>query len=1013
MNDQHYTLLLVDDNPTNLALLQELIQQNLPQCTVMVASHGLDALELARHTPPDGALIDMQMPGMDGIEVCRRLKAEPRTAHVAVILITAHQSTPELRAEGLDAGAQDFISQPIRNVELLARIRSLLRIRHVERQLRQANVGLQHQVVRKTAALRWVTGLISVAESDTAISAADTLRQLGQLLSDDGDLDLTQFDGQLFARFPDNLRRTLLKIGLLDSVPAGLAEKLSEIEDVRAALDYLVRHNYFVDYQPARDIYVLHEHFRDYLKGRASRELGSDIVREVMLATADWYLAHDQTAHGLGFLLQAGDFESAERICSQSAPQIYASGGIREIQPQGAVLARVDHGRYPWLGCLHGLLLYETMPSSARESFESARKVFLERGDLAGLVYAGGMLIRICCLADGDFAACRDILAETAGRFSDLDLTGQQHIRIQVSFSLALGALLLDGDFQKADILQTIAIETAQDYAWPEYLVLGRIGRGLLQFYRGSWRSALRELELAAGHARNDEVNLSTRLLGHNVMAMLLEGMGEVLGSRRQRALVRGLRGGHCFEQSLIQPQMILLDVQSELAHGHYEQALEMTDAALVLPSAGSPHMKSQLLQFRSLLSALTGRVEIARADAQKAASLRDEAGGPIYRARMEICLAWSACATGDWELALEWAERGIEDAEQQENSFLLCTGWAVRGLVLHQLGRSSRAVEDFRNCLELMERGAFRNLYGWNPHLMTQLFSTMLRLGVKSETPVSLSRARLYVSYAEKGRPLPTLRFRILGDFSVAVGGRTIHLRDGLTTSLRQLLGLLLVSPGLQLELDEIQHQFWPDSSADQARSRFDSLLTRLRKSLEELMPEVGIKDYLHLRKGVVRLDHCWVDAREFELLVRDGIRHARRMEHLMADQLFRRAHRLWQGEVSISLPNDDGREYYRQDLLLLYFESAIAWMDLLLAGRNWDEVVEVGQRALQFDPINDHVVRRLYLAGLLSGRSHRARQVLRAYEKALMTDGYAREEVLEIIDVLVENCRQQVNQA
>jgi LuxR family transcriptional regulator, maltose regulon positive regulatory protein len=249
-SESRYNLLLIDDNPTNLRLLRELIQQHLPECLVFEAGNGTDGLELACNQAIHGAFIDMQMPGMDGIEVCRRLKADERTASMPVVLITAHQSSPELRAEGLDAGAYDFISQPIRNVEMVARIRALLRLRAVENRLQRDNQGLRKQIEQKTAALRWISGLISAGDGNLQQTAPEALQQLLELLNDEGELNFDLFRGELFRRFPGNLKRTLLRLSLLDSIPVRLAERLAEIENVSEALAYLERHNFFVQYFP-------------------------------------------------------------------------------------------------------------------------------------------------------------------------------------------------------------------------------------------------------------------------------------------------------------------------------------------------------------------------------------------------------------------------------------------------------------------------------------------------------------------------------------------------------------------------------------------------------------------------------------------------------------------------------------------------------------------------------------------------------------------------------------------
>ncbi|HYW80518.1 MAG TPA: response regulator [Thermoguttaceae bacterium] len=148
------TMLVVDDRPENLFVLEQLIAEHLPECRVLTAGNAEDGLALAAANSPDVALLDVQMPGVDGIELCRRLKANPKLEHLPVLLITSHGSTTDLRIRGLEAGADDFVSRPIDNVELTAKIRVALRIKRAEDELRNVNMHLEELVAQRTKELK-------------------------------------------------------------------------------------------------------------------------------------------------------------------------------------------------------------------------------------------------------------------------------------------------------------------------------------------------------------------------------------------------------------------------------------------------------------------------------------------------------------------------------------------------------------------------------------------------------------------------------------------------------------------------------------------------------------------------------------------------------------------------------------------------------------------------------------------------------------------------------------------
>ncbi|ACL62154.1 PleD family two-component system response regulator [Methylobacterium nodulans] len=126
-------VLIVDDLFPNLKLLETKL--SLEYFDVVSAMNGLDAIAICEKGLCDIVLLDAMMPGMDGFEVCRRLKTTPTTAHLPVVMVTALDQ-PSDRLRGLDAGADDFLTKPIDDTALLARVRSLVRLKAMTDELR-------------------------------------------------------------------------------------------------------------------------------------------------------------------------------------------------------------------------------------------------------------------------------------------------------------------------------------------------------------------------------------------------------------------------------------------------------------------------------------------------------------------------------------------------------------------------------------------------------------------------------------------------------------------------------------------------------------------------------------------------------------------------------------------------------------------------------------------------------------------------------------------------------------
>ena len=126
-------ILVVDDVELNVRLLEAKLSNEYYE--VIAADNGPNALELAESELPDIVLLDVMMPRMDGLEVCRRLKANPRTTDIPVVMVTALSDIAD-RLRGLEAGADDFLTKPVNDIALFARVRSLVRVKRMMEELR-------------------------------------------------------------------------------------------------------------------------------------------------------------------------------------------------------------------------------------------------------------------------------------------------------------------------------------------------------------------------------------------------------------------------------------------------------------------------------------------------------------------------------------------------------------------------------------------------------------------------------------------------------------------------------------------------------------------------------------------------------------------------------------------------------------------------------------------------------------------------------------------------------------
>jgi two-component system, cell cycle response regulator len=162
-------VLVVDDILANVRLLEAKLAAEYFE--VVTAMNGVDALESVQRTKPDIVLLDVMMPGIDGIEVCKRIKSNPQTQHIPVVMVTALDQ-PEDRVRGLEAGADDFLTKPVNDVSLFCRVKSLVRLKMLTDELRTRSIGAEtmHATGSSKPAVETPPGKILVVDNRSAVA---------------------------------------------------------------------------------------------------------------------------------------------------------------------------------------------------------------------------------------------------------------------------------------------------------------------------------------------------------------------------------------------------------------------------------------------------------------------------------------------------------------------------------------------------------------------------------------------------------------------------------------------------------------------------------------------------------------------------------------------------------------------------------------------------------------------------------------------------------------------------
>jgi len=166
MEIKQLKLLAVDDNADNLTVLRAVIKEVFPEAEIFTALNGRKCIELAKSEDPDVIILDIVMPGMDGYEVCRILKADKLTSVIPVIFLTALSNSREVRAKALEAGAEAFLCKPFDETDLLAQIQTMTKIKRANMLQENEKERLKALVEEQTIEIKQELNIRRKAENE-------------------------------------------------------------------------------------------------------------------------------------------------------------------------------------------------------------------------------------------------------------------------------------------------------------------------------------------------------------------------------------------------------------------------------------------------------------------------------------------------------------------------------------------------------------------------------------------------------------------------------------------------------------------------------------------------------------------------------------------------------------------------------------------------------------------------------------------------------------------------------
>jgi|GEM_PF-235364 len=251
----------------------------------------------------------------------------------------------------------------------------------------------------------------------------------------------------------------------------------------------------------------------------------------------------------------------------------------------------------------------------------------------------------------------------------------------------------------------------------------------------------------------------------------------------------------------------------------------------------------------------------------------------------------------------------------------------------------------------------------------------------------------------AKASSPPAVLLVKTLGKCELNIGNHRLSWAEEFSPAQRKLMSMLVSSTDSKVSQEEVQAALWPDSPTKKARSSFDSLLSRVRQTMDEWFAPFDSKQYLVVKRGYLCLENSRIDAHEFRRLVRKAHQQVANLEYWPAEITFSSAFSLWQGKFVPADFGVDAAAVYQDEIGQIYLDASQTFARLLAENNRHQQALKLLRESLRYDPTNDGVVRLSYQLYLAQDSPGQAGQVIKQYSESLSRENFSEQEIHDIL--------------
>jgi DNA-binding SARP family transcriptional activator len=779
---------------------------------------------------------------------------------------------------------------------------------------------------------------------------------------------------------------------------------MSGIDTLGTTLTEMTRENYFIyNLDDRQQVFRFHHFFQEFLQQRARTRFSETEINDIYQFEARYYQKQDIIEKALTCYKNGGDFAAMETILQAKGMELIAKNRTFTILSLLQSIPNDILFNHRWLTLYAGLLRVDFIPQTTLPFWDAARAQFIRAKEEIGELIALSQTIYFHFVISGEYNKGAELLPRTELLLEKNKATLPVSITIMAARNLASGYCFFIADMERARHYIQIATTLAGRHNIHNFIASTRFIQGYIELLSGNRAKYLREAEICFSLFNDPLVGESNRLTMRVMNLCYLSMTGDHQNFYLQQLALQKSIDQTIVEQTVAAPYLFVWGSSNLFSLGQPQQALALLDKGLDISStAATDHMHSQLLQWKAFGLALTGFIDEAEKNIAEATHLRKRAGGPFYTAFHHILAGAVYTRCKNFDQARLHLDEGLAVSRTIPSTYLTICALFNLSHCKYEAEGPDAALNDLQTGLSLMKNNGYNHFWSWEPAMITKLLSTAIKRNIEKGFVQNLVKGRLHLNFSEDGKPIPLLKFKLMDGFELSMSGKVLLQSKDLTPFQRELLGLLITAKGQRIPQEKIQLELWPESTPENARKSFDTLLTRLRKLLAPHLP-IPVKNYLYLQKGILCLVNHEIDALQFSETARTGLSHCKNGDFLQAHHAFHTAMSLWQG----AMPEDTFRSEkvltFNDILANLMAETGSTWAKNLADAGRLDEAIAILERILQVNYLEEKLTILLYRLHCQNNNFLKAREVLERYRRALLKAEYTNEEATTFIDAII----------